>query len=242
MGPGRAQTRLGSPSCWSLTPAAPEASPPRPSSRALAQQASPGSSVLPGAWALLTQQVRSVQVAQEGCGDAVGSGRGLRGPRTVRGLTVAFWAKDLSSEPRPERQLRSPGADTDTQNAPMRTERPTHGHRQTHGLADRTTRRPLRHMCRGHTQVNTQGPSAQKETLTPLRLPPTLDRLSVSLGYLPGTGRAWLGAESGPLPALGGLVAQGQMPHTMPPSLSHRTPRVKPGAEREVWTEVQKGC
>lgn len=182
VGPGRAQTRLGSPSCWSLTRAAPEASPPRPSSRALAQQASPGSSVLPGAWALFTQQVRSVQVAREGCGDALGSGRGLRGLRTAR-LGVCQWP----SGPRISARSPGPSAAQITGCRHRHAERgyadgkthtwaltDTRTHRQSHSQASEThvqgdTLR-LTHKARPHKRGN------------PLRPPPTLDSLSVFLG------------------------------------------------------------
>lgn len=67
--------------------------------------------VAPSAWpqCLLTQQVCVTQVEQEVDGGAVGSGRGLKGLRTIHVLLVAFLAKGLSSEPRPVCQLKYSG-------------------------------------------------------------------------------------------------------------------------------------
>lgn len=87
----------------------------------------------PGPWALPTQQVCLVQVQQEGRGDVVGGGRGLRGLRTVPALLVAFWTKGFSS---------SQGQSTSSNHRVHTQTRRTWlcGHKDVHTGTDRHTR------------------------------------------------------------------------------------------------------
>lgn len=151
VGPGRRRPgpRPGSPSCWSLTlqqccevSDCPAASPPRPSSGALAQLASPGRPVLPGAPGSPHPAGMSGAGAAS-CRDAVGSGRGLGTEDRSR---PARW---LSG---PRASARSPGrsassdrrVQTQTRRARMCGRKDTHAGPDRHTDA-RAARRPLRH-------------------------------------------------------------------------------------------------
>lgn len=145
----------------------------------------------PGPWALPTQQVCLVQVQQEGLGHVVGSGRGLRGLRRVPGLLVAFWPKGLSSEPRPECQLKPPCAYTNTQKRLC-------GHKDIHTGTDRRARthgRSRSQASEAHVQGDTfrSTHKAHKGGNTPPGLP--CIRWLIYFPWVPGT--YWPGLAGG---------------------------------------------